>query len=103
MTTESTKPITFEERAKDVQVLHMSKRIIGIPMSAVIMSSALGLALASIVKVWIGAVIGGVLLFVLYEIYKDDPNALFVIKRRMTSRFRRAVGGTKPQRKLKIQ
>ncbi|MBS1017111.1 VirB3 family type IV secretion system protein [Acetobacter persici] len=103
MATETSKPITFEDRAKDVQVLHTSKRIIGIPMSAVVIAAALGLGLASLVKIWVGLVIGGVVIFVFYEIYRDDPNALFVIRRRMMSRFRRAFGGTKPQRKIKLQ
>lgn len=94
--------IDFEERVKDVQPLHTSKRAIGIPVTLFAFCIGLGLLLASMVRVWIGVFMAAMSLFVLYEIYKDDPNALFVIMRRLRMRFTRGVGGKKPRRKIKI-
>lgn len=93
---------SFEERVKDVATLHTSKRVIGIPMTVFVFCSALGLALASVVKIWIGLVVGAVLIFVFYEMYKGDPNAMFVIIRRISMQFRRGASGKKPRRKIKF-
>lgn len=94
--------IDFEERVKDIRPLHTGKRVIGIPMTLFAGCVGFGLMLAAISRVWIGVFIAFASLFVFYEIYKDDPNALFVIKRRLQMRFTRGVGGKKPRRKIKI-
>lgn len=91
---------SLEDRAREVTVLSGTEMILGMPIQMFMLVLILAFPTALLASWMVGGVIGGVGLYSMYQIHKEDPQAAQVWAARISSQVKRWRGGHKQGRDI---
>ena len=95
-------PESFEDKSQDVAVLSPTENILGIPNKYFLGAGSLGFIVAVVVHWAFGAALGSFLLYSLYILHANDPQALDIWVAKIRSGVNRWLAGNYKRRRIII-